>query len=157
EAMQQRQADLATFENQWRSLADAPRNVSERVDYRLLGSALARVRWELDIVGAWRRQPQFYVDQALIPIFELLLPPPPAGRERAEGVIRLLERTPATLAAGQRNVGDMRGPFVDVALAGLDRVAPSLRGMATGLEPFMTAAQVRRTQAAIERAVAAFE
>src|SRR5690606_37200691 len=51
----------------------------------------------------------------------------------------------------------MRGPFVDVALAGLDRVAPSLRGMATGLEPFMTAAQVRRTRAAIERAVAAFE
>lgn len=157
EAMQQRQADLATFENQWRSLADAPRNVSERVDYRLLGSALARVRWELDIVAAWRRQPQFYVDQALIPIFELLLPPPPVERERAEGVIRLLERIPATLAAGQRNLDDMRGPFVDVALAGLDRVAPSLRGMATGLEPFMTAAQVRRTQAAIERAVAAFE
>ncbi|WP_114953932.1 DUF885 family protein [Sphingosinicella terrae] len=157
EAVRQRQADLAAFEDRWRALAEAPQSVTERVDYRLVGSALARARWELEVVAAWRRQPQFYVDQALIPIFELLLPPPPVERARAEGVIRLLESIPAMLTAGQRNLDDMRGPFVDVALGGLDRVAPSLQGMATGLEPFMTPTQERRTRGALERAVAAFE
>lgn len=157
EAVRARQAELVRFEGSWRALADTPRGVSDRVDYRLVGSALARVRWELDHVAAWRRQPQFYVDQALIPIFEALLPPPPVESARIETVIRLLERIPATLTAAQANLGDMRGPFVDVAVSGLDRIPASLDGMATGLRPFMASDQVRRMTAAMTRARAAFD
>lgn len=157
EAVRARQAQVATFEARWRALGETPRNVGERVDYRLVGSALARVRWELDYVAAWRRQPQFYVDQALIPIFETLLPPPPVERARIDTVIRLLERIPATLTAGQSNLDDMRGPFVDVAVEGLGRIPDGLNGMATGLQPFATAGQQRRMRAAIARALAAFD
>ncbi|AHE54011.1 DUF885 family protein [Sphingomonas sanxanigenens] len=155
-AVKAQRAALAAFEARWKALAGAPRSVPETVDYRLLGSAFARVHWELDAVAAWRRQPHFYVAQALNPIFELLLPPPPVARDRIDGVIRLLEAAPATLAAGRANLDDMRGPFVDVALGQLAQVPESLTGMAAGLKPFADAGQRRRLDAAVAKAIPAF-
>ncbi len=152
---EQRKA-LAAFETRWKSLAGTPQTVSERVDYRLMGSALARVNWELDHVAAWRRQPHFYVAQALTPVFEVLLPPPPVESARVEQVIRLLDNAPAVLAAGQANLDDMRGPFVDAALGQIAIVPDSLRQMARGLEPHADAAQRKRMNAAVERSVKAF-
>lgn len=155
-AVEAQRADLAAFEARWKALAGAPQSVPETVDYRLLGSAFARVHWELDEVAAWRRQPHFYVAQALNPIFELLLPPPPVAHDRVEGVIRLLGAAPATLAAGRTNLNDMRGPFVDVALGQLAQVPESLTGMAAGLGPFADAGQRRRLDAAVAKAIPAF-
>ncbi|SMF67683.1 DUF885 family protein [Allosphingosinicella indica] len=156
-AIEDRKARLADFERRFQALADTPQDVSGRVDYRLVGSALARVRWEMDHVAAWQRQPQFYVDQALVPIFETLLPPPPVKSARVETVIALVERIPATLLAGQSNLTDMRGPFVEVAIAGLERIPASLNGMADGLRPSLAGNQERRLRAAIQRALTAFE
>ena len=151
-AVARQRQSLAAFEARWEALADAPRTPSERTDYRLVGSALARVRWELDHVAPWRRQPHFYVAQALNPIFEVLLPPPPVTGERVENVIRLLERAPATLANGQANLDDMRAPFVTVALQQVAQVPASLRGMATGLRDHASARQRTRLDAAVARA-----
>ncbi len=157
EAVARRKTQLAAFESRWQALASLPSGVSEQVDYRLVGSALARSRWELDHVAAWRRQPSFYVDQALIPIFETLLPPPPVEPARVDTVIRLVEHIPATLEAGRRNLDDMRGPFVDAAIAGMVRIPESLNGMAAGLRPHLAARQERRLSTAIARALAAFD
>jgi hypothetical protein len=155
-AVAEQRKTLAAFEARWKSLAGTPQTVSERVDYRLMGSALARVNWELDHIAAWRRQPHFYVAQALTPVFEVLLPPPPVESARVEQVIRLLENAPAVLAAGQANLDDMRGPFVDAALGQIAIVPDSLRQMARGLEPHADAAQRKRLNAAVERSVKAF-
>ncbi|WP_430389100.1 DUF885 family protein [Blastomonas fulva] len=155
-AVAEQRKTLAAFEARWKSLAGTPQTVSERVDYRLMGSALARVNWELDHVAAWRRQPHFYVAQALTPVFEVLLPPPPVESARVEQVIRLLENAAAVLAAGQANLDDMRGPFVDAALGQIAIVPDSLRQMARGLEPHADAAQRKRLNAAVERSVKAF-
>lgn len=153
-AAQRRQ--LAAFEARWRALGSAPRTMAEKVDYRLVGSALARVHWEMDHVAAWRRQPHFYTAQALNPVFEVLLPPPPVARARLEDVIRLLANAPAILAAGRANLDDMRGPFVDVALGQLAEVPESLRGMAAGLAPHAEAGQRKRLAAVLDKAIAAF-
>lgn len=150
------QKKLAEFEAQWRALAGLPQTASEKVDYQLVGSALARVRWENDHVAAWKRQPHFYVGQALIPIFERLLPPPPLTAKRIDDVVRLLAAAPNTLASGKANLTDMRGPFVDAALGQIAEVPASLRGMVTGLEPHASVAQRRRLDAALEKAIAAF-
>ncbi|WP_439486711.1 DUF885 family protein [Blastomonas fulva] len=155
-AVAEQRNTLAAFEARWKSLAATPQTVSEKVDYRLMGSALARVNWELDHVAAWRRQPHFYVAQALTPVFEVLLPPPPVESARVEQVIRLLNNAPAVLAAGQANLDDMRGPFVDAALGQIAIVPDSLRQMARGLEPHADAAQRKRLNAAVERSVKAF-
>lgn len=147
---------LAALEARWKALESAPRTVPEKVDYRLVGSALARVHWELDHIAAWRRQPHFYTAQALNPVFEVLLPPPPVARARIEDVIRLLGNAPAVLAAGRANLDDMRGPFVDVALGQIAEVPESLRGMAAGLGGYADAGQKKRLAAAVKKAIAAF-
>jgi len=155
EAVARQKAALRAFEERWQALADRPRGVGESVDYRLVGSALARVRWELDHVAAWRRQPHFYIAQAFTPMFEVLLPPPPVERARIDQVVRLLDNAPGIFAAGQANLDDMRGPFVDAALSQLDQIPASLRGMVAGLEPHATPAQQEALAAASERAISA--
>lgn len=154
--VERQRARLAQFEVRWRQLADSPSDITEQVDYQLIGSALARVRWELDHVAAWRRQPHFYVAQSIGPVFEVLLPPPPVESDRIEQVIRLLENVPAVLSAGEENLDDMRGPFVTAARAQLAIVPDSLQGMAGGLDPFADAAQRQRLHRAVDTAVSAF-
>ncbi|WP_066796714.1 DUF885 family protein [Sphingomonas soli] len=155
-AVATQRSKLAEFDARWKALEGAPETVSEKVDYRLIGSALARVHWEMDHVAGWRRQPHFYTAQALNPIFEVLLPPPPVSTRRVEDVIRLLGTAPAVLLAGQVNLNDMRGPFVDVALSQIADVPDSLRGMAAGLAPYANAGQRKRLDAAVNKAIAAF-
>jgi hypothetical protein len=41
-------ADLAVFEARYKKIDATKWQVPQQVDYRLVGSALARVRWELD-------------------------------------------------------------------------------------------------------------
>jgi len=60
-AVARRRGELASFEERWQQLKSemdgAP--VPRQVDYRLVGSALARVRWELDVSRDWQRDPAF--------------------------------------------------------------------------------------------------
>lgn len=156
-AVQARYVKLEVLEARWRALVDAAGSPQSETDYRLLGSLLARVRWELDHIAAWRRQPHFYIAQALTPIFEALLPPPPLEASRVAQLRALLEQIPNTLAAAQENLSDRRGPFVDVALAQLERVPDSLLGMYAGLAGHVSAPELAAMQADIDRALQAFE
>ena len=61
-----RKKQLAEFESQWKTLAPPiTASIHDQVDYRLLGSALARVHFEMSIEQGWKRNPLFYVDQTL--------------------------------------------------------------------------------------------
>lgn len=156
-AVAQRYQRLEAYEGRWRGLADTAAELEAQTDYQLVGSALARVRWELDHVAAWRRQPHFYVEQALVPIFEALLPPPPVASARVNVVLNLLEGVPAILEAGKANLTDIRGPFADAALEQMTIVPDSLQGMAEGLKPYADQHQQARLRAAVERAIVAFD
>ena len=46
-AVKKYQARIAEFEKQWRALDMTGATVADQIDYRLLGSAIARVHWEL--------------------------------------------------------------------------------------------------------------
>src|SRR5437868_8460813 len=52
-AVEKQQADLIGFEGRWTKLDIAGWPTPQQVDYRLIGSALARVRWELDVNPRW--------------------------------------------------------------------------------------------------------
>src|SRR5690349_6945352 len=56
EAVAARRHELARFEREHAALASTTNAwpVADQVDHRLLGSALARVRWELDILRGWQ-------------------------------------------------------------------------------------------------------
>jgi uncharacterized protein (DUF885 family) len=154
--VQQRRRELAEFEQRWNHLkpaADAP--VPQQVDYRLLGSALARVRWELDIEQAWKRNPKFYVDQSLGAMYVLLLPPPPFSPERQRQLISRLESVPATLRAAQENLTDMRQPFATLAIDSLNDVAGRMLAMLNAIAPHLTKENNRALSKAAEAAVPA--
>jgi uncharacterized protein (DUF885 family) len=131
-----RRRQLASFEQRWKELA--PRSqaaASQQVDYRLLGSALARVRWELDIVQSWRRNPEFYVDQTLGAVYILLLPPAPFEPSRQAEMVHRLQSIPATISAAKANLTDMRKPFAQLAIAALDRLPERMQATQAALAP----------------------
>jgi len=150
--VEQRREQLDNFEHRWRQMkpsADAP--VPEQVDYRLLGSALARVRWELDIEQGWRRNPVFYVDQSLGAMYLLLLPPEPFSEDRQRQIVSRLESVPATLRAARENLTDMREPFAQLAIAALDDILGRMKAMESALVPHLTG----ENGAALKKGVAA--
>ena len=95
--------------------------VAERVDVRLLRSALNRVTWELDVLRTWA-QPATYVEAALGPVFDVLLPPGVDAARLAE-VTRFLGNVPAVVAAAEEVLpGVAQAELVDLAVGSLDGV-----------------------------------
>jgi len=156
-AVAARRRDLARFESHWRALASPGRPVAEQVDRRLLGSALARVRWELDGVRLWRRDPGFYLAQTLGALVDALLPPPPFTPARGRQVVERLASFPRTLADGRANLDQAVEPFARLALADLEDVGPRLRQAMAALRPLLAAESRPRLDQETARAVAALE
>jgi uncharacterized protein (DUF885 family) len=152
----QRLQQLEVFEQRWKALVPPAQSpVHDQVDYRLLGSAVARVRWELSIEQTWKRNPQFYVDQTLGSVVILLLQPPPFSESRQQEIVARVKQIPATLQAAQENLTDMRQPFVQLGIDSLDHVADRLQQMATALASQLTPANNQALQQAIPAAVTA--
>ncbi|MFL6075958.1 MAG: DUF885 family protein [Mycobacteriales bacterium] len=158
-AIEARRAALAGFARRYESLDLAGAPVADQVDGRLLGSALARVRWELDLVAGWRHNACFWLDQALVPVFELLLPPPPFGPDRVTALLAQLERTPVLLEQARTHLaGDGHGaaPFARVALRLLERVPADLAAATAALEPLLPADRRPALAAATGQATGAY-
>jgi hypothetical protein len=147
------QAQIADLEKQWRALDVSSASVADQIDYRLLGSAIARVYWELDVVPDWRENPGFYIDQSLGSVYALLLPPPPIQLERQRQIIARMERIPATLAAARENLTDMRGPYMRITLDSLKNIETRLESAKVALLPELAPAN----RAGFEKATLAAE
>jgi hypothetical protein len=156
-AVAARRRDLEQFEARWLALANPGRPVAEQVDHRLLGSALARVRWELDGVRLWRRDPGFYLAQTLGALVDALLPPPPFTPDRGREVVERLASFPRTLADGRANLDQGVEPFARLALDDLADAGSRLRQAMAALRPLLEAASRPRLDEETERAAAALE
>lgn len=155
QGIQQKRQQLAAFEARWKSLAPDPgAAIPWQVDYRLTGSALARVRWELDIQQGWKRNPMFYLDQTLGAMYVLLLPPPPFDASRQAELVHRLQTVPATVRAAKANLTDMRAPFARLAIDALDKLPERMKTMREALAPQLTgetnAALAKAADAAVE-------
>ena len=133
-AVTARRTALDAFERRYQALDPSGWPVPRQVDHRLVGSALARVRWELDGAPAWRRDPAFYVQQALGPVFDVLLAPPPVSAARADLVIARLAHAPRTLEHAQANLDDARAPFARLAIDTLAGIEERLATVARELD-----------------------
>ncbi len=123
-------SELENFGARWRNLDTRGWSVPQLVDYRLMGSALARVHWELDMNRRWERDPSFYTDQTLTAILEVLLPPPPFDAKRSRLLIARMDDVPQILADSKKNLHPIR-PFAEVALADLEQFQPRLQRIAS--------------------------
>ncbi len=153
-----RRKDLTDFESRWKALAPAASApVAEQVDYRLLGSAIARVDWELNINREWQRNPFFYVDQTLGSVFILLLLPPPFNAQRQADLVTRLQSFPATLASARENLTDMRKPFAQLAIDALDDLPQRFNTMLTALAPQLDPATTKALHESAPAAISALE
>ena len=152
-----RRQALRAFEDHWKKLEVSGWPIPRQVDYRLLGSALARVRWELDITRGWRRNPMFYLDQTLGAIFERLLQPPPIDRARSEEIVSRMAGIPRTVEAAKLNLDQAVAPFARLAIEELKNARPRLLTVARELKPLLAAESAERLEAATEAAIAALE
>jgi uncharacterized protein (DUF885 family) len=151
-------ADVEAFEHRWRALVPAASDaVREQVDYRLLGSAIARAHWELSVEQGWRRNPDFYIDQSLGSVYELLLQPPPFETSRQAEIVARIRQIPRTLKAAKDNLDDMRQPFVQVAIDLLDDIRGKSERVQASLAPQFDASYRRALIKALPRAIDALE
>src|SRR4029450_2267887 len=125
--------DFAEFEARWKKLDPTNWPIPQQADYRLMGSALARVRWELDINPRWKRDPNFYVAQTLTALVEALTVPGPYDAARSQEILTRIENIPSILQQGAENLDNPPAPFATVAIGALENVRPRLRQMAAAL------------------------
>jgi hypothetical protein len=126
--------------------------VADRVDHRLLRSAMARVVWESDILRV-RGLPRFWVDQALGPVFDALLRPgvdPP----RIAEVVRLLRAVPATLSHAPAALAQPAREFAALAVAELDDIGERIAACAQALTQIDPSAAADLSSAAAESGAA---
>jgi uncharacterized protein (DUF885 family) len=153
---------LATFEGRWKGIDTSNWSVANQVDYRLIGSALARVRWELDINPRWQRDPSFYIDQTLAALTEALLRPPPFDTGRTGVIIERMEQIPSILDNAKANLRPVR-PFAELTMESLAEIRPKLLRVERAVAPMLhddstgNGTAAARFQAATETAIAALE
>ena len=151
-----RRKDLAEFEARWKKLDVTDWPVPKQVDYKLMGSALSRVHWELEINPRWIRDPTFYIEQTLTPVVEALTVPGPYDAQRSREILTRIENIPSILQQGEDNLGNPPAPFATVAIDGLDGVRERLQKMAAALLKSTTLKE-QELNSATERAAEALE
>ena len=157
-AIDRRRLELADFTERWQSLDSKSWPISQQVDYRLIGSALARVRWELEITCGQERNPGFYVDQTLGLLFLSLLKPPPFDETRSRKIVKALQSFEQTVANAQENLaGKAIKPFALAAIEKLADVKERLTKVADELGPLLTGVRASDLQRATRNAITALE
>src|SRR5262249_47487124 len=155
-SVDKRRKDLGDFEARWNRIDIHNGTISRQVDYRLIGSALSRVRWELDVNPSWKRDPTFYISQTLTALVEALTVPAPYDEARSKEILTRIQNIPAILEQGAQNLEKPPAPFATVAILGLDGVRERLQKMAGALRPSTTLSE-QELNSAVERAADALE
>jgi uncharacterized protein (DUF885 family) len=132
-AIEKRRADLAEFDARWKKIDAKKWTIPQQVDYRLIGSALARLHWELEVNPRWKRDPNFYLAQTLTALAEALTVPAPYDEKRSREILARIENIPSILQEGAENLDQPPAPFVSVAIQGLEGASENLRKMAAAL------------------------
>jgi uncharacterized protein (DUF885 family) len=125
--------ELVEFEARWKKTDVTGWSIPKRVDYRLVGSALSRVHWELDINPRWSRDPNFYIEQTLTPVVEALTVPGPYDETCSGEILTRIENIPSILQQGEENLANPPAPFATVGIQTLDGVRERLRKMSSAL------------------------
>lgn len=143
-AIAQRRCVIDGFAERHRALDLRGEPAAVQVDGSLLGCAVARARWELELLRAWQRDPSFYLAQSLAPVYNLLLVPPPIGEERASAIVRLLAHVPDVLEQGKQNLqGHAAAPFARHAVRLLMAIGERLEEAMAALAAVLPAGQAR--------------
>ena len=158
EAIERRRRDLNEFRSRHDAINAQSWPVARQVDYRLIGSAIARVHWELNVTRGQECNPGFYVDQTLGLLFLAVLPPPPFTEARSRRIIRALHSFPGTVANAKENLaGKAIKPFALAALEKLVAARSGLTKVSTELGPLLSGVRPQEFNEAVHGAITALE
>jgi uncharacterized protein (DUF885 family) len=146
-AIDKRTRDLKEFDARYQKIDPSGWAIPQQVDYRLIGSALSRVHWELEVNPRWKRDPNFYIEQTLTPIVEALTVPAPYDEARSREILTRIENVPSILQEATENLDKTPEPFVTVAIQALEGARERLRKMAESLRPATTLGEKELSEA----------
>ena len=105
----------------------------DSVDYLLLHSAIERINWELNILKLPEKDPDFYVQQTLGAVFDLLVINSHMNEKRAKNIIIRLNSIPRTVKNAKENLTEPVAAFAEIALEEMGRVKKNLEDTETAL------------------------
>ena len=120
EALAEQREVYGFFSGKLQELSRDAWSLADSVDYLLLRSAIERVNWELNVLQLPNRNPDFYVQQTLGAVFELLLISSPMTDERANNIIVRFNSFSKTIQNAKENLTEPIVQFADIALANLE-------------------------------------
>ncbi|MEA2205153.1 MAG: hypothetical protein QOE77_1929 [Blastocatellia bacterium] len=157
-AIASRRAELADFGKRHQDINANSWPVPQQVDYRLIGSAIARAHFELNVICIHERNPGFYVDQMLGLLFLSLLTPPPFREARSRTIIRYLQSFNGTVDDAKENLaGKAIKPFALAALEKLGAVRSRLTNVGTELGPLLSGVSPTEFNESVTAAITALE
>ena len=152
------QQRLAVFAMRLDRVDVSSASLADRIDARLLRSAIARARWELDDLRNWACNPSFYVDQSLGAVFELMLRRPPFDAGYVAELMCRLTAIPTILTAGLDNLaGHVFREYAEIAVAELAGITETLVTVDTALRAQLPADPQAAVSHALNRAASALE
>jgi len=157
QSIAQQRDDLAVFEKRWKEMDAGRWPIPRQVDYRLIGSALARVGWELYVARSWQRDPSFYIEQTVGAVLDRLLQPPPIDPVRSGEILRRMSAVPHIIEDAKANLDRTSRPFAELAIASLKDIRPRLAKAATAIKPLLDPPAATQFDAATDKAAAALE
>jgi hypothetical protein len=157
-AVERRRAELTDLTKRHQNINALLWPVPQQVDYRLIGSAIARVHFELNVMCIQERNPGFYVDQTLGLLFLSLLTPLPFTEARSRAIIRYLQSFSATVVHAKENLaGKAVKPFAIAALEKLVAASSRLTKVGTELGPFLSGVSPTEFNQSVTDAITALE
>ncbi|HEX5704351.1 MAG TPA: DUF885 family protein [Pyrinomonadaceae bacterium] len=157
-AIERRRTEAADFANRHQGISASAWPVPQQVDYRLIGSAIARVHWELNVTRGQETNPGFYVEQTLGLLFQSVLTPPPFTEARSRDIIRYLQSFSGTVTAAKENLaGKAVKPFALAALEKLVDARSRLTKVGTELGPFLSGVDRSEFDQSVMDAITALE
>lgn len=158
QAIDRRRRELADLTRQHQEFDPKSWPVAQQVDYRLIGSALARAHFELDVICIHERNPGFYVDQTLGLLFLSLLRPSPFTEVRSRAIIRELQSFSRSVQSAKENLNDNAiRPFASAAIEKLVDVRTRLTKVSDALGPLLTGVSAAELNEATNDAITALE
>ena len=155
-AINDQRRQLNSFDDRWKNLRDDHSALPQQVDYRLTGSALARVHWELDILKRWQHDPNFYLEQTLTALVEALTIPAPYNESQSQEVLARLNVVPIILQQAQQNLQSPPEQFTKIAIENLANIRPRLGELSQALRS-VTTIPARQWESSTDKAASALE
>jgi len=157
EALVEQHEVYGFFNNKLQGLSKDAWSVADSVDYLLLRSAVERVNWELNVLKLPNRNPDFYVQQTLGAVIELLLISSPMTEGRANNIIVRFNSFSKTIQDAQVNLTEPVVQYADIALANLQDARRNIEQTVTALNVLIPPALREEMTESGENAATALE